>query len=113
MCLIVSDTTIKAEALGDFFKNQVKKPNKTKKMAKTVLKNRSRALDVTANISTAAAREKCLPKSVSSTLPEVINFYHTGKCLFLGNFVYFLLHKWNKKLTDYTRQHLLKIKILI
>ena len=54
-------------------------------MAKTVSKNPSRALDITAIISTAAASKN--PKNVLSTLSEVINFYHTGKGLYLGQFV--------------------------
>ena len=38
--MIVSDNTIKAEGLGDFFKNLVKKgPNVSKKMAQNVLSN--------------------------------------------------------------------------
>ena len=54
--MIVSDNTIRAEGLGDFFKNLGKKGhNVSKKMAKNVLKNPSRALDITANIATAAA----------------------------------------------------------
>ena len=80
-------------------------------MAKTVLKNRSLALGITAGKSTAAASRN--PKNVLSTLLEVSNFYHAGKGFYLGKFVYFLLREWNKKLTDCTRQQLLKIIILI
>ena len=54
-------------------------------MAKNVLKNPSRALDITANIATAAASRN--PKSVMSTLPELIIFYNTGKGLHSGKFV--------------------------
>ena len=54
--MIVSDNTLQAEYLGDFFMNLGKKGlNISKKMAKNVLKNPSRALDITANIATAAA----------------------------------------------------------
>ena len=84
--MIVSDNVIKAEGLGDFFKNLGKTSVKVgKKLAKNVLKNPSRALDITANIATAAASRS--PKIVLSALLEVINFYHTGKGLYLGKFV--------------------------
>ena len=83
--MIVSDNTIQAEGLGDFFKNLCKKGlNVSKKMAKNVLKNPSRALDITANIATAAVSRN--PKNVMSTLPELITFYNTGKGLYLGKF---------------------------
>ena len=69
---------IKSEGLGDFFKNLGKKGlDVSKKMAKNVLKNPSRALDITTNIATAAASKN--PKNVTSTLPEMIPFYNTGK----------------------------------
>ena len=82
----VSDDTIVAEGLGDFFKNLgTKGLNATKKMAKDVSKNPGRALDITANIATAAASRN--NKAVLSTLPELITFYNTGKGLYLGKFV--------------------------
>ena len=84
--MIVSDNTIQAEGLGDFFGNLGKKGlNVSKKMAKNVLKNPSRALDITTNIATAAASRN--PKNVMSTLPELITFHNTGKGLYLGKFV--------------------------
>ena len=84
--MIVSDNVIQAEGLGDFFKNLGKKGlNVSKKMAKNVLKNPSRALDITANIATAAASRN--PKNVMSTLPELITFYNTGKGLYLPKIV--------------------------
>ena len=71
--MIVSDNTIKAEGLGDFFKNLGKISAKAgKKLAKNVLSNPGRALDLTAKIATAAATKS--PKAALSTLPEVINF---------------------------------------
>ena len=83
---IVSDNTIEAEGLGNFFKNLGKKSlNVSKKMAKNVLKNPTRALDITANIATAAGSGN--PKNVMSTLPELITFYNTRKGLYLGNIV--------------------------
>ena len=54
--MIVCDITKKAESLGDFFKNRGKKGlNVSKKMARIVLSNPGRALDLTAKIATAAA----------------------------------------------------------
>ena len=84
--MTVSDNTIKAENLGDFFKNQVKKGlNASKKMAKKVSSNPGRALDLTAKIATAGVSENS--KQAPSTLPELITFYNTGKGLYLGKFV--------------------------
>ena len=84
--MTVSDNTIKAEGLGSFLKNLGKISAKAgKKLAKNVISNPGRALDLTAKIATAAATKS--PKAALSTLPEVINFYHTGKGLYLGKFV--------------------------
>ena len=84
--MILSDNTRKAEGLGDFFKNLGKKGlNVSKKMAKNVLSNPGRALDLTAKIATAAASRNS--KQTLSTLPELIKFYNTGKGLYLGKFV--------------------------
>ena len=84
--MIVSDNMIQAEGLGDFFKNLGKKGlNVSKKMAKNVLSNPGRALDLTAKIATAAASRNS--KQALSTLPELIKFYNTGKGLYLGKFV--------------------------
>ena len=84
--MTVSDNTIKAEGLGSFFKNLGKISAKAdKKLAKNVLGNPGRALDLTAKIATAATTKS--PKAALSTLPEVINFYHTGRGVYLGKFV--------------------------
>ena len=84
--MIVTDNTMKAEGLSSFFKNLGKISAKAgKKLAKNVLSNPGRALDLTAKIATAAASKS--PKAALSTLPEVINFYHTGKGIYLGKFV--------------------------
>ena len=84
--MIVSDNVFQAEGLGDFFKNIGKKGlNVSKKMAKNVLSNPGRALDLTAKIATAAASRNSKP--ALSTLPELITFYNTGKGLYLGIFV--------------------------
>ena len=84
--MIVSDNVIQAGGLGDFFKNLVKKGfNVSKKMAKNVLSNPGRALDLTTKIATAAASRNSKPDL--STLPELITFCNTGKGLYLGTFV--------------------------
>ena len=84
--MIVSDNVIQAEGLSDFFKNLGKKGlNVSKKMAKNVLSNPGRALDLTAKIATAAASRNS--KQALSTLPELITFYNTGKGFYLGKFV--------------------------
>ena len=84
--MIASDNVIQAEGLGDFFKNLGKISAKAgKKLAKNVLSNPGRALDLTAKIASAASTKS--PKAALSTLQEVINFYHTDKGLYLGKFV--------------------------
>ena len=83
--MIVSDNVNQAEGLGDFFKNLGKKGlNVSKKMAKNVLKNPGRALEIGANVGTAFASRN--PKAALTSLPEVINFYHNGKGLYLPRF---------------------------
>ena len=61
------------------------------KMAKNVLANPSRALDMTANNATAAASGN--PKNVMKTLLELITFCNTGTGLYLGKFVYIMQYK--------------------
>ena len=81
-----SDNTIKAEGLSSFFKNLGKISAKAgEKLATNVLKNPGRALEITSNIASGVATRS--PRAALSTLPEVINFYHTGKRLYLGKFV--------------------------
>ena len=88
--MIVSQNVIQAEGLGDFFKNLGKKGlNLPTKTAKNVLNNPTRALDITANIATAAASRN--PKNVMKSLPELITFYNTGEGLYFGKFVYTLI----------------------
>ena len=66
--MTVSDNTIEAEGLGDFFKNWGKISAKAgKKLAKNVLSNPGRAFDLTAKLPTAAASRN--PKQALSTLP--------------------------------------------
>ena len=84
--MIVSDNVIQAEGLSDFFKNVGKKGlNVSKKMAKNVLSNPGRALDLTARVATAAVSRNS--KQALSTLPELITFYNTGKGLYFGKFI--------------------------
>ena len=66
-------------------------------MAKNLLKKPSRALDITANIATAAASRNS--KKVLSTPPDVINFYHTGKRFFLPRIAW-LYTTWMEQKTD-------------
>ena len=84
--MTVGGKEIQAKGLGDFFKFLNRKAlNASKKPAKNVVENPTWALDVTANITTAAASRN--PKNVMWTLPELNNFYHTGKGLYVGKFV--------------------------
>ena len=84
--MIVSDNVMQAEGLGDFLKNLGKKGlNVSKKMAKNVSSIPGRALDLTAEIATAAVSKNS--KQALSTLPELKTFYNTGKGLYLGKFV--------------------------
>ena len=84
--MIVSDNTIQAEGLRDFFKKLGKISAKAvKNLARNVLSNPGIALDLTAKIATAADTKS--PKTALSTLLEVINFHHTGKVLYLVKFV--------------------------
>ena len=83
--MTVSDNTIKAEGLVDFFKNLGKISAKAgKKLASNALKNPAKFLEIGANVAAASASRN--PKAALSALPEVINFYHTGNCFNLGKF---------------------------
>ena len=83
--MIVSDNTIQAEGLGDFFKKLRKvSSNAAKKLATNALKNPSRFLEIGANVAAVTASKN--PKAALSAILEVINFYHTGKGLYLGKF---------------------------
>ena len=79
--LIVSDQTIQAEGLGDFFRS-VRKP--AKNVGKKILNNPGRALEIAANIGTAAASKN--PKLIAATAPDTIKFVHQGKGLYLGKY---------------------------
>ena len=79
--LIVSDNTIQAEGLGDFFRGFGKT---AKNVGKKILNNPGRALELAANIGTAAASKN--PKLIAATAPDIIKFVHQGKGLYLGKF---------------------------
>ena len=79
--MIVSDRTIQAEGWGDFFKRLGKA---AKNVGKKILNNPGRALEIAANIGTAAATKN--PKLIAATAPDVIRFVHKGKGLYLGKF---------------------------
>ena len=84
--MILSDNTIQAEGLGDFFKNLGKVSSKAaKNLARNALKNPSRFLEIGANVAAATASRN--PKAALSAKPEVFNFYHTSKSLYLGKLV--------------------------
>ena len=105
-------TLLKQNVLEISSKIWVKKGiNMSKKLAKIVLKSPSRALDITANIATAAASRN--PKNVMKSLPDLITFFNTGKGLYLRKFVKFIFYKGKRKQIDYTHLHHMKIKILI
>ena len=77
--LIVSDQTIQAEGLGDSFRGIGKA---AKSVGKKILNNPGRALELAANIGTAAASKN--PKLIAATAPDIIKFVHQGKGLYLG-----------------------------
>ena len=77
--LIVSDETIQAEGLGDFFRGI---GNAAKNVGKKILNNPGRALELAANIGTAAASKN--PRMIAATAPDIIKFVHQGKGLYLG-----------------------------
>ena len=90
--MTLGDNTIQAEGLGSFFKNFGRMSGKAgKKLSTDVSKNPGRSLEITSNIATAAATKN--PKAALSSLPEVGNFYHTGKGLDFGKLFKFLYNK--------------------
>ena len=77
--LIVSDQTIQAEGLGNFFKHL---GSAAKNVGNKILNNPGRALELAANIGTAAASKN--PRMIAATAPDIIKFVHQGKGLYLG-----------------------------
>ena len=83
--MIGNDNTIKAEGLGQLFISIGKISTKAcKKIATNVLKNLGRALEIGANICIAAVSKNF--EATLSTIPIVVNFYHTAKGLCNGKF---------------------------
>ena len=72
--LIVSERTINAERLGDFFKHL---GSAATNVGKKILNNPGGALEIAANIGTAAASRN--PRLIAATAPDVIKFVHQGK----------------------------------
>ena len=75
--LIVSERTIDGEGLGDFFKHL---GSAAKNVGKKILNNPARALEIAANIGTAAASKN--PRMIAAAAPDVIKFVHQGKGLY-------------------------------
>ena len=81
--LIVSDQTINAKGLGDFFKHLGKATTKAaKNVGKKILNNPGRALEIAANIGTAAASKN--RRMIAATAPDIIKLVHQGKSFYLG-----------------------------
>ena len=77
--LIVSEQTIQAEGLGNFFKHL---GSAAKNVGKKILNIPGRALELAANIGTAAADKN--PRMIAATAPDIMKFVHQGKGLYLG-----------------------------
>ena len=94
--MTVSDNTIQAEGISSFSKNLGRISAKAGKIKATnVKKSLGRAFENTSNIATVAVTKN--PKATLSSLPEIINFYHCGRDLYLPRFAFVMLYKWNKK----------------
>ena len=76
---IVSDNTIQAEGLQDFFKGLGKA---AKNIGKKIVNNPTRALEIGTNLATAALTKN--PKAIAAQAPSVIKFIHHGEGLYVG-----------------------------
>ena len=65
--------------MSNFFKHLGSVP---KNVGKKILNNPGRALELAANIGTAATSK--YPKLIAANAPDIINFVHQGKVLYLG-----------------------------
>ena len=65
--------------MGDFFKHIGKAAMND---GKKILNNPGRALELAANIGTAAASKN--PRMIAATAPDIIKFVHQGKGFYLG-----------------------------
>ena len=72
--LIVSERTIDGEGLGDFFKHV---GSAAKNVGKKILNNPGRALEIAANIGTAAASKN--PRLIAATAPTLLNLFIKGR----------------------------------
>ena len=77
--MVVSDQTIQAEGLGDFFRGV---GNAAKNDGMKILNDPGRALEIAANIGTAAAGKNL--RMIAASAPDIIKVVHQGKGLFLG-----------------------------
>ena len=76
---IVSDNTIEAEGLQDFFKRLGKA---AKNIGKKIVNNPTRALEIGTNLATAALTKN--PKAIAAQTPSVLKFLHHGNGLYIG-----------------------------
>ena len=84
--MIVSDNIIQVEGLSDFSRKLGRiSAEAGKKLETNVLKIPGRALEIGANVATAAASRN--PDAALSTIPGVIYLYLKGRGLYLGRFV--------------------------
>ena len=72
-------------------------------MAKNLLNSLGGALEITSNIATALASRNA--RNVLSTLPDLVKSYLSGKRLYLGKLVWFMLYKRNKEQQSFIHQH--------
>ena len=90
-----SDNSTQTEGLGDFFKILGKKGvNVSTKMAKNFFQNPGIAFKIGANVGVAFAFRST--NAALSSSPEVINFYHTCKGVYFGNYTYLFMFLSNK-----------------
>ena len=103
--MTVSHNALAAQKLGNFFNFlSIKGLNAWKKMAKKVLTSQGRALELGSNVGS-AFESKCF-KAAMLTKPEVINFYRTGKSLYLGEIISVFV-----EVTDYTHCKTIPISV--
>ena len=79
--MTVSDNTVAAEILWDFFKSLGKKDLLRQKRCQEVFL-KGRALQIGANFGSVFPSRDL--ETVLSSLPGLVNFYHLGKGLYLG-----------------------------
>ena len=81
--MTVSDITIEAKSLGKFFINLGRISAKTgTKLPTSIMKNPGRTMEKGAKLGNAAVSRA--PKAALFTMPDVLNFLHTGKGFYLG-----------------------------